>query len=424
MQLSKMLGNPTLENVDNSAVMKETRNGDILRKLKEDISLEMPFERVYSCNYVLIDIIGDMDKLRDYTRKILMQKEDINLAELQHDIEQIPLPSKIESKCSEPENLFELVYLKLIQHENMGRTKDIESINVTFEDYPKANQLFDSLVKDVEVPTYEAKEYLMENRNRLAIIVFEKSKLSSNEFRKYDTAVTNIDKMIDVVCSNTMAKGNYLPEKLLITILQVYIHFDKNHLIENFFYGYKSGDQKSLNTEKKRGSDAFHKNQIAISKFIFDTLYKKSGHGELLNLIYQFESHTDKVGEMILSCNSIEKMRLMYDNIKDKLRVIPCNAIEKMVNSKLNSNYTFKVDKDYRDYKDDSALWNLACLFLDNRQAFYKVLEIFNERISYVNEAATERGAEIYKPSYGYKFGVFYTTKELILKEFIYAEII
>ena len=344
IRLFSMLNNPTLENVANTKV--DTRNGELMTKMKEDISLEIPFITVLLYNCILIYIIHNLEGHIKKALQFLYYFDDNNSDALARKIKQLPIPGACKIKSNRSQTLFESFYLKLLQHENEGREKDIIDLSgFVYDEFP--DQDFSNLVEYRLIKKENVKDYLINNRNELAKVVYNQSQVTN--YRKYDEAVEKIYSIIDILELNTFAdfENSGIDTRLLITILQVCIFTNKKLNVENSFYRYNSSDKKNVRKEMSKGIDALCKNQLAISKLIWDTYYKKCGKHKLRNILYQYENHIDKTIQVILSCNNLEEMLYTYfENIWDLDSIVFSDegtlAALYFVNSELNCNYHIK----------------------------------------------------------------------------------
>ena len=107
-------------------------------------------------------------------------------------------------------SLLETFYLKLLEHENLGREYDIISVSndVLNADITQSGkrELYEELAVQ-EIKISEVDDYLKNNRLKMVAYVFEKEKTTSNEKDKYDRAAPRVKYFLKMLIENTKYKG-------------------------------------------------------------------------------------------------------------------------------------------------------------------------------------------------------------------------
>ena len=380
INIFKMLNNPTLENVDNSNSGDITRNGEIMFRMKNDLFLEIPLKTMHNYNHTIIHIIYRIECIIFASNDFLIESDNLKplidkISLLPPYDEYINYSQNITDKKS---NLFCDVYLKLLQHENLGRINDILSISV--DDVLKmlpVGQRFYKMDMGKVILKAEAHNYLKSNRASLAKIVFESDSVDSNDLKRYDNAVENIDNLIDILSRNTrLCDSELIREALLVVILQCYIFINKTKGIKNPFFHYKTSDKKTLRNEMNLGTDALDKNQLAIATLIYDTYYAKCGKKEIRNIVNQFHTYADNIIKMLMSCTSIEQMVYIYSASWPYLKgfIYKDDIIDYIIqeaNKLLKKGYTIRIDTTIKSM--------LVALIIDR--------DVFNGFINFINYA-------------------------------------
>lgn len=381
IRLFSMLNKPTLENVANASV--DTYNGHLMLQMKRDISLEVSFEDLLIYNSILISTLSKMEDLIHYALLYISYPEELDINSFKHRIEELPKTLKSYKPInSHQHSIFEQFYLKLIEHENLGRQNDIIDLyNVEFEskNFPKQNQMFQKLATNTLISRKNVKTYFTKYQNRLSKIVFEKNKPTDYELVKYRSAVETLDKALEIITSNTFFDYCYgVPEKLLIVIMQVYIFIDKKQSVKNSFYGYCSSDIKRIRKEISAGLEALSKNQLATSKFIWDLYYEKSGKKEIRATISQYERSIDEMLKIILSGDTIEDLYYKYLNVV-------WNSTSILIPSKINDyvvNYINELLIDnFKLTKNELLINTLIPMCIWEREIINSIISVLNTHI-------------------------------------------
>ena len=322
VMLSAFLENPTLENVDNGFVADITKNGDIMAEIKRNIAKEIDSLYIFRLNNTFVTIVHEWE---EQIRKVMFDLDTSEDRKMYKDLERINKFSRIVVQMLESpkhriykDSLLETFYLKLAQHETLGRENDI--IDIT-------EQIMDTDDKEITYRPEEYKKlasetvrkdcvqsYVNENRKYLAHLVFEKDKISSNEYKKFDTAVEKIEFFLDMLNENTEVNNFVeIPKLLIVAYIQEIVMLDKTDVISNKFYRHQKSDEKTLNSELNYGTAAYRKNQLAwIGRVNNRYNIYKGLHKEIL-LARQIENKIDQIMIKIFSCNSLDDMVYLHN---------------------------------------------------------------------------------------------------------------
>ena len=337
-EIFKMFGNPTLENVNNSLSKEITQNGNIIKDMKDDISIEIPCDVLCKYNCILIFGLKKIEPIIDRIGDLILKIDVVEANELLKRIikiyeEMINLDNADYS--SDKPNLFELVYLKLIQHENIGRELDILSIkNIDLtECFLRCGLNTRQLDNKMAFEPYIINEIdsKLKDKNELKKLikgVFANEKPTDDERKKFRTAlkylknnIINLNK--NIIPKSNVNKVNAYPLGLIIIFLQCLIARGSNGddidlKIENRFYGYETSDNKSIHSTIRKIDKAFKKGELTIFLLAYYNFYIRLGKKDIADTIYQCEEFIDKMVMHILSLNSIEQMKFKFDFVLDR----------------------------------------------------------------------------------------------------------
>ncbi len=216
------------------------------------------------------------------------------------------------------DSLLETFYLKMVQHESLGRESDILDIADIAMDLNEEMIIYNP-EKYIEfafevVAKEKIHEFVKENRKEITQLVFEHDKVTSNEFQKFDTAVEKINYCMDMFNENTFTwQHDNIPKLMIVVIIQEIVKMDKKEFVENKFYRYTTTEQRTLNTELTYGTSAFRKNQLAWVAKIMRRYNMYKGKCKETNLARGIEKNIDRIMLKIFSCNSLNDMIYIHN---------------------------------------------------------------------------------------------------------------
>lgn len=322
VQLSVFLGNPTLENVDNSFVGDETKNGALMSDLKRTIKREI--NPTYS-RMVLTFLTNIGVSWEEQLKKIMVRVDYSLEGKYKDDLKRISkeLQQNMYRNISggEPlteyeDTILETFYLKLSQHENLGREYDIIDVNSHRykEDYTDYNPEYYKRLAYQAIKKSEVVNFLKDSKEELLPLVFEKDAVSSNERKRYDVIADLVENYIHFIDENTRAIEMDIVSKLyVVSYMQELLRIDKKDKIDNYYYRRKTSESKSLYTELSYGIDARRKSQIALIRRVNRRFYHYSGKAEEWEYAESAETYIDVFLCAILQSNSLNDMMTIYN---------------------------------------------------------------------------------------------------------------
>lgn len=322
VEFSSYFNNPTLENTDDLIVNVKTKNGHLMEYLKRQIVRELDTPFILTVNSLCCKMIEDWEnQLRELMFKLdtIMTRNtkdelvsECNLAlELFEPVEHITEHGKYKH------SLLETVYLKLWQHENLGRENDI--LDVTQRTQEFLSNLPNNLTKYQKLAgktiyKKDLKKYVYDNRKTLAQLVFESDTITSNQYKKFDIASDKVELYLEMLNDNTSVnKFVDIPELLVIAAIQEIINLDKKEVLPNKFYRHSTSEQRTLNSELSYGSRAFRKNQLAWVARVNTRYNAYNGRKEESLLVYRTQSVIDKIIVTLFKINSITDMLVFHN---------------------------------------------------------------------------------------------------------------
>lgn len=321
VKIGAFLGNPTLENVDNLCVGLSHKNSQLMSKLKRGVAMDINPIYQAAVNNALVAIATHWE---EQIRKIIAYLDfsinDSYLETLRRISFQIEGCVQMigEAKNLPYENaILESFYLKLAQHESLGRESDILDINLTCvpdeTEVTYRPEVFEALAYQ-PLKRVEMYDYLRNNKDKLLPLVFEKDDISTYEKRRYDKVLENLKNFMDMVETHTKAtESEIVPKLYAIVFMQEFLNIDKSEKIDNKYYRYQTGELKSLYTELALGDEARIKSQLAIPRRVTRRMYKYAAKTEIAELAFAAEVCIDRILMRIYQCNNLNDMLFVHN---------------------------------------------------------------------------------------------------------------
>ena len=345
VQLVPFFSKPSIENVDESFVGLETKNGALMAYLKRNIAKELPKGYAALVRDTIVAIGQQWEKQLE---KIVIRVDySINgeyLSELKRISRQ--LKSEAEKLFQMPraeynDSLLKTVYLKLSQYEDIGLEKDIIDVNLTSQHQVSVEQEFKQVVeyepekfKLLAYSPINKKDialYLKENKDSIINLVYEKDIVTRYEKERYDIVAEKFSEYLDMLNLNTkVSKTDIVPKLYVISYMQELLRIDKKYKIENHYYRYKTTELKTLNTEINYGIRARRKSQLALIRRINHRFYRYAGKQEEAKYAAEAEMYMDIIINRIYQSNSLHDMLFLHNyfiNYTDSILLLD-NQIE------------------------------------------------------------------------------------------------
>lgn len=321
VKIQPFLSNPTLENVDNTFVGDETRNGELMACLKNNLLKEIDPDYVSILKKCLDDIISQWERQIIYVRYLAFAGKDIDyLKEINDDLEWIL--SKIgKSPILYEDSLLETFYLKLSLHEVIGRENDLLDVSGKhLEELSGPNEYQLKKYKEIDEEELEINwegeeqyktifDYINGHKRMLAQCVFGKDDINSNDYKKLARANDGLREYLNFLKENTKASFiERIPVLFVISCLQEIILIDKKEKIENTFYRHEAKDIRTLNSEIFHGKEALRKNQYAWIAKVMRRYNANRGNSEVSMWERKIEDNLDFLLLEVYKSNSLREM--------------------------------------------------------------------------------------------------------------------
>ena len=198
----KLLGNPSMENIDDSYYGTGTNNGMIIREIKNSLEKELDMEMQERIKSVLRDISNEWGGIHNEISSNLCNYSERKLIEIKDFMHSILInycnvSDIIEYKHSPIETL----YIKVCQHEYLGNIYDIAFANkIDTEKISEAPEGYIEGMKEFhfeKINYDEVENFIYENAQELAQYIHFKPKTSKEENRKVRNSKGKVIKVID-----------------------------------------------------------------------------------------------------------------------------------------------------------------------------------------------------------------------------------
>ncbi|MGX8797705.1 hypothetical protein ACR6HW_16835 [Fusibacter sp. JL298sf-3] len=323
LNITKMLENPSLENVSNRIIGVESTNGDITERLKNEVMKELTPDFIGLAKQVIVDIVKEWEvEMQNITSLFLIEKssksenglEKIKLS-LDDILELIPDKQSITYKHS----LFESFYLLILTHENISRQLDLLKIHEYIDrkfiggDFQKNRFAFNY---EQLISISEVSDFIMENTDELCRCILGKNHISSDDRKILMNRVQYLDRLIEITRNNSKTRfTNGIDVLWIIAALQeIHQAMLDSESFSHKFYRHKTNS----------GSLMSRLNPASKKEEIYELLWTKKlkhRYAHNLGISHQYkifnviEEKVDTIIKLILETQNIEDMVSLHYNI-------------------------------------------------------------------------------------------------------------
>lgn len=334
---------PSLENVDNSYVGLKTTNGEMMAFLKRSLENAISADFIYKAKTTVYEVASGWE------RQIKQIREQLDFDLYYDNHEEIERAYKTVAGYAQFYNkkvylhgnikhdLFETVYLKLLEHENLGREYDLISVANSVVDLKFNSNDSEEFCKELasnKVSIDEVDSFLSNNRQTVAAKVFRQDKVDSNELNKYDRAMSNVKYFLKMWVENTKHKKHEpVDELLLVLCIREILSLKQSDKVENRYYRAKA--DKTLKSELYDDKNAVIriKSQATWVERVMKR-YNSCFHSmEVINMARQTEKYMDYLMVRTLATNSIDDMKVIHSHFMLEMQgmIYPQKQLEEKV---------------------------------------------------------------------------------------------
>lgn len=330
INIIQLLKNATLENVDNSCIGVYTKNGSDISKFKYEIMKEIEPNFIFNSNSQIRAIIHTWTQILECLKMHLINSffydSSNELNRILNFVQDVYKKINLNLNTNYKHNVFETVYLYIIKNENIGREKDILSIQEKISQEIKDNnklpgEEYVSRYKElanVRILKENIEKYIDENLEEVTRLVLMQESITEDDERYIKSIVKYINPLLDIIESGTTClheKG--LSITFVISCLQeILISKDTR---EKYTASYFKSDckPKTLFSILKNPSKYEEIYKILWIKKVDTKFYCNLGlYGQLM-LFNQIEKTVDDIIVKILSLNSLSDIKIVNELLSD-----------------------------------------------------------------------------------------------------------
>lgn len=329
----KLLSRPSMESIDNAALNIETRNGIVIKAIKDSVEKELSlsskekikgavskivnrWDSIMENAYYLMDFFYKKERKYDFystIQPLLSESEEMQISQTSYYVTLSPI---------------EMLYLKIIQHEYMGNVKDIIQINNIQKkyNYNVSSELIEEMKKlhysVIDISNVE--QYIDDNAERLSRYVYLGKRVNKDDIRRIRNTKKKVCKWLDFcVRVKPLLDINTISNELqIVSFLQAVIIDDADEIFDYTFYRYeKDASHKKPRVQAALKNDGYvpHALKCYWVRKVTDHWYANIGRYEERLTLRKLENACDSVLEKILSENGLDKMESISEFYLDKI---------------------------------------------------------------------------------------------------------
>lgn len=312
-----LLGNPSMENIDNSFIGMLTHNGEIIKLIKESLEKELPLATKEKIKKDIARISQTWDAVME-NAYYLMDFMYENEYDFEETINILKSNTGKSSKNSPQytQSPIEMLYLKITQHEYIGNMKDIRKLNEIEKYYTHNIPL--ELVSEMKGLHYNRfdinnfEQFLHENALRLSKYVYFEKKPNKEDARRIRNTKEKFLKWINFCKrANPLLNPESIHNELqLVSFLQAVILDDSNETFDYAFHGHDKyySHKPHVQAALKNNNPVLDALQCYWVRKVTDRWYANIGKYEARTKTRRLERVCDDIREEILNKPSLDEM--------------------------------------------------------------------------------------------------------------------
>lgn len=312
----KLLGTPSMENIDNSFLNWKTYNGSIVKFVKGLLEKELNPQAIENIKGALSYITLAWDKFLDDIR---FQMDCFASAEHKYDIEHLlePVPLLMKTRSNHYDfSPIGTLYLRILQNEYIGQIKDILLINSIQIDsnYNIPSEMIKEMKKlsNLKVKVCNVEKYIDENAKKIAEYVYTKTNISKDERRRirYNKKKVLIIMDFCIRAKPLINMEHEVTELFIISCLQAILIDSSNETFDYIFHGYQNymKHKPQVQGALKRDGHIVDALKIYWERKVMDHWYANIGRYDLRCKLRELEKVCDNILMQILTCSNISEM--------------------------------------------------------------------------------------------------------------------
>lgn len=336
----ELFSKPSMENIDNAVLSMETRNGKIIRAIRNELEKELPMQSKEMIKGSVREISEQWDSILTNAYRLMdfMYEKgcEYDFESVIHCLEQaVPISRISETLYHDIDTPMEVLYLKIVQHEYLGNVKDIAVINSIQKDYEYI--VPPDLVAEMKQLHYSVidincvEQYIEDNAKKISKYVYLGEKTNKDDINRIRAAKKKVNKWLNFcIRAKPLLDLKLISNELqIISFLQAVILDDANEIFEYTFYRYEkySKHMKRVQAALKNDEYVPHALQCYWVRKVADRWYANTGRYEERLKLRELEKVCDRILEDIFSEPDLFRMRgkhMFYlDRVDDDMITMP-----------------------------------------------------------------------------------------------------
>lgn len=379
----KLLGNPSMENIDNALIGMETRNGAIVREIKNSLEKELDLAVKAKIKDGVNEIVSFWDQALNNAGHLM---DYFNMKGLEYDFEKTINYLLPDSKHSVSQSIpqytlspIETLYLKVLQHEYLGNVLDIDKVNNIDNEYNfnvpqnligEMKKLFS---KPVDFKNIE--QYIEDNARRLSKYVYLREDVSKEEVRKIKTFKKKVPKLVEYCYRATPLLNirDISNELELVSMLQAIILDNQSEIFEYKYYGYQNSSTHKKQVQGALKNDDYVPQALQVYwvRKCVDHWYANLGRYDERIKIRKLEQACDSILIEILRKSNLDEMMETHNYYIGRLD-------DRLITTKWQIQNAQRFEEDLRDkgfeYEDPYRIIHYAFLYPPEIENIYSKL--------------------------------------------------
>ncbi len=386
IEIRMLLKRPTLENMDRRFIGSQNNNGDIIGRIKDELTKEVQDIFREDIMTTLLKVVKEWKVLLLMINQHLMvdahEVNVENLTRILNETNQMVEFYKTNNyilKWEESYSLLERFYFEFSCFENIGIEKDLMDVNQTmYNGNKKIEEVLERLTSDeLNLLLDDYKQFVETNLySAIGSKIYGVSKLTSNQKRKLYNSVKLVYDIYDYVVGCTDLYHGFMTYGFLVILFAEVVFIDKKEIVDNKFYRYKKS--YTVNTEVKSGREAHDKAKMLLVQRVMNHYQEARGFKNEIELIRAIESNIDFFIFIVLSQHNKESvfyvhgklyrlvrpMLFFADKVKEKRNMFK-NRIENTTGYNVIM-VDKSIDNMFRDYiESDEMLEDIVKMAVD-----------------------------------------------------------
>lgn len=323
-----LLSKPTLENIDNSAIAYQTTHGELVNYIKNEIMKELTPKFIGTVKLLVWYIATDMPA---NVLNVLMGKIGGNVldswlferfAMVENLLKKLVLGANEvrDMKSQNKHTLFELLFLKIIQSENIAREENLIKINQWILNLKWDYTEPINLIKCQMHQEADVRGFIKKNIKIIVLYVYNNDNPSEEQRQEVLDGVEHYEKIFDLMERHTKTKYSFYPLlDWIVACIQTYLKCKKEDLKYYNKYYCSDGNPKTLISVLKnegRGQEAYEICWVSMVQYRY---YANQGYSRCYSKFKEIEIQFSKHTISLLSIPNMGVMALINSESQKKM---------------------------------------------------------------------------------------------------------